>query len=420
MSAGSEIQLQKRMNGPDLEYSKRPYGAVLTSTNPQRDQISFEGPRAGRTIPISHPYLGPGSWIRVMPERATRLIVNSRADSGEPFVSAYVAETSSQGQIDSTYRDSNFYYRRLREGEIDVSSNGLAQTHWAQGGTLSHRAGPLTSILSVEKLELNSKAPTIIQRTLDNEISEISSEIRFGVVKRVNSTDETQDKYVRIQPEGASSRVFAKEYLRNITSKAPPYTLIDHREGHVVDNEGSEMTSDVTGKKLRSRTLYGTVQSEQTLVEVDEEGNVNLMVPSDASYGVNVDVERTDLKITTGRDEQHNIGRNLLMEVENTATVTADDIKMDGQNSIILKSTSVTLGTDQRSLAHSLYYADSINNVMQAVGGASLVSGAASAAAATSSGPLAVLSGPLNTIFTYLIALDTSLQSYTTTNTKAL
>jgi hypothetical protein len=420
MSAGREVQIQRRLHGTDVEYAKRPYGAVLISTNPQRDQITFEGPRSGRTIPISHPYLGPGSWIRVMPERATRLIVNSRADSGEPFISAYVAEASSQGQIDSTYRDNNFYYRRLREGEIDVSSNGLAQTHWAQGGTLSHRAGPLTSIMSVEKLEINSKAPTIIQRTLDNEVSEISSEIRFGVVKRVNSTDETQDKYVRIQPEGASSRVFAKEYLRNIASKAPPYTLVDHREGHVIDNDGEEMESDVTGKKLRSRTVYGTVQSEQTLVELDEEGNVNVMLPSNASYGVNIDVERTDVKITVGRDEQHNIGRNLLMDVENTATISADDIKMDGQNSIVMNSTSVTLGTDQRAMAHTLYYADSINNILQSVGGAALVSGATSATAATSAGPLAALAGPLNTIFTYLIALDTCLQSYTTTNTKAL
>jgi len=273
------------------------------------------------------------------------MIINSRADSGEPFVAAYIAEDSSQAQIDSTYERNQFYYRRLREGEISLASPGIAEQHMARGGTVSHRAGPLTQVMSVERLEIVSKAPTVITRALDHTLNEISSEIRFGVAKRVNTRDSTQDKFIKVTPEGTATPVFAKEYLRNVQSKASPFTLVDHREGHVIDDSGEEATSSVTGKKLRSRTKWGTANARDALAEVDVNGNINVKIPSGASYGLNVEVEETDAKIILGRDELHNVGRNLLFDVTQSATVTAQSISLEASTTIEMDATTQMSGT---------------------------------------------------------------------------
>lgn len=326
MSAGRIIRDARRHFATELQYATRPYGVVTTATNPQTDSISYTGPRAGRTVPITHPYLGPASWIRVMPERSTRMILDSRADSGETFTSAYMVENSAERLIRATYNDNRFFYRRLQESEIDITSRGLASAHFAADGTLSLRGGPILQTLDVPKLEANLKAPTIIQRTLDNNISEISSEMRFGVVKRFTDTDQAQELWVKVTPDGGDE-VFAKEYLRHISSKAPPYNLVDHREGHVVANDGTEPTSATTGKKLRSRTVYGTVRSEETISEVDVEGNVNITLPDNASYGYNVNVSRTDIKMSAGRDAIHSVSRNFLVDAEQTVELEGQRIK---------------------------------------------------------------------------------------------
>lgn len=324
--AGRIYRDARRSLRTEHEYATRPYGVVTTSSNPEADSITYTGPRSGRTVPITHPYLGPASWIRVMPERSTRMILDSRSDSGETFTSAYMSEGGAETLIRATYTDNRFYYRRLQESEIDITSRGLAGAHFAQDGTLSLRGGAIRHTLDVPKLEANTKAPTIIQRTLDNNTSEISSETRFGVVKRFTDTDQPQELWVRVTPEGGDE-VFAKEYLRHISSKAPPYTLVDHREGHVVANDGTEPTSSVTGKKLRSKTIYGTVRLEETIFEVDVEGNVNWIIPDNASYGLNINVSHTDITMTAGRDETHNVSRNFLVDADQTVELEGQRIK---------------------------------------------------------------------------------------------
>lgn len=347
---GRIVRDARRFHASELQYATRPYGVLVTATNPQTDKITYSGPMDGRTVPITHPYLGPSSWIRVMPERNTRMILDSRADSGETFTSAYMAEDSSDALIRSTYDDTRFFYRRLQEGEIDITSPGLASAHFASDGTLTLRGGPLSSVLDVPKLESNTKAPTIIHRALDNNTSEISSEMRFGVVKRFTSTDQPQELWVQVTPEGGD-QVFAKEYLRHVSSKAPPYTLVDHREGHVVANDGTEPTSSVTGKKLRSKTVYGTVRLEETISEVDVEGNINLILPDNASYGFNVNVSRTDIKLTAGRDAVHSVSRNFLVDAEQTIELEGQQIK-HGRNASTSRGAALR-GEDMRDWLRS-------------------------------------------------------------------
>ena len=278
---------------------------------------------------VTHPYLGPGSWIRVMPERSTRLILDTRTDSGESFVSAYMAEEDSNSDSDTTqspriaatYDNRQFYYRRLREGEIDISSPGLAQAHFAAGGTLTLRGGVLEQVFDVENLETVSDSPTYAFRGFDHTVGELSDEIRFGVVKRYEDDDTVSPMFVRI-PTPSSSE-FAKEYSVVLNSRSDPGMLLDRREGHVVESNGDEATSIVTGEKLRSRVRYGVTPESYTLFEVDINGNYNIDLPDDADEGYNLNVQNSDIKTSAGRDAQHSVGRNLLIDVETKAELEA-------------------------------------------------------------------------------------------------
>lgn len=338
MSEAGRLRAQAvRSRATESQYATRPYGVVTTSVNPETDEFTYTGPRAGRTAPISHPYLGPSSWIRVMPERSTRMILDSRVDTGETFTSAYMAEAGAGKLIRATYEDSRFYYRRLREGEIDITSTGLASAHFGSDGTLSLRGGPVTQVLDTPNLELNQKAPTVIQRSLDN------STTRFGVVKRRTEEDQPQDVWIRITPDGGDE-VFAKEYMRVLTSKSSPFSLVDHREGHVVADDGTEPTSSVTGKKLRSQTKYGTSNREESVLEVDIEGNMNVSLSDSSSYGINVQVSRTDIKLVAGRDVAVTVDRNFLVDAEQTVEFEANRIK-SGRNA----TDPMLLGDEMRS-----------------------------------------------------------------------
>lgn len=336
--SGSRLYAQsKRLHSTEKEYATRPYGVVTTTVNPETDEFTYTGPRTGRTAPVSHPYLGPSSWIRVMPERNTKMILDSRVDTGETFTSAYMAENGARDLIRATYDDSRFYYRRLREGEIEITSPGLASAHFSADGTLSLRGGAVTLVLDTPNMEINQKAPTVVTRALDNSVT------RFGVVKRLLGSDQPQETFIKVTPEG-SSEVFAKEYLRVLTSKASPSVLVDHREGHVFSNEGTEPTSAVTGKKLRSLTRYGTSNEEESTVEVDIDGNVNLSLPDSSSYGLNVKVSRTDIKLEAGRDAIIDVDRNFMVNAEQTVELEGTRIK-SGRNA----NNAMMLGDEMRT-----------------------------------------------------------------------
>lgn len=328
-SVGSTIRNFQRLHAVDENYATRPYGCVIVSSNPETDEVTYDGPRAGRTIPVAHPYLGPTSWIRVMPEQATRFVLDSRADGGV-FTSAYIAEEASGSQIRATYDDHRFYYRRLSEGEIDITSKGVAGAHFSKDGTLSLRGGPMTAVLDVPRLEYNVKAPTVIHRVRNNDVTQLSSEHRLGVVKRKAQSSSgsgvTTDNWVKVSSDSGDSE-FGMEHLLVLTSVGTPERLIFHREGHVVDEDGTEPTSSITGKKLRRLTEYGTINDEVTSVEVDVEGNYAVLVPDQAETGYTLQVTKADIRFTGGRDEVHTIDRHYLVDAEETIELEATKIK---------------------------------------------------------------------------------------------
>jgi len=316
----------------ESQYAVRPHGGVVTSSNPEKDTMTYTAATGGRTMPVSHPYLGPNSWIRIMPERRTGIILNSRSETGETYTAAYVTEGKAKDLIEATYAtDPRFYYRKLQESEVEIMSKGLASAHFGRTGTLSLRGGPITQTFDVENLELDVSSPTFRYRTLGNTFGFVSDEIRFGMVKRLIAEEDTSPRWVQVQ-DSEGSPIYAKEYTRHIGSpNAAVPNLIDHREGDVIADDGTEISSPVTGKKLRSRTIYGTVSSEESSLEVDVDGNMGMYLPEHARHGLDINISQSDLRLTIGKDEIHSVSRNTLLESGSHMELESPEIKL-GRN----------------------------------------------------------------------------------------
>lgn len=311
-----------------------PYGIVITSTDSHSEEVKYEGPRGGSPTPVTHPYLGPNSWIRVMPESRTTAIMGTRGEDGEPFIQAYVQETNLENKSSdlptvTATEEEKFHYRALREGEIDIMSRGVAGSFYSRGGNLELRGGATSMSFDAFRIETRMRAPTHQRAILGNKRQEVGNEERFGVVRRPNSlsdrvvTNATIQDIISVEPPTVAGLVggiseHAKEYLRIIKAENGE-TLVDHREGNVIDDDGTDMESDITGNKLRHRSKYGTKLSEETVFEIDEEGNVTLTVPTTATKGAVLNVGSgpmvgTDLEITIARDTLLSVGKTIIID----------------------------------------------------------------------------------------------------------
>lgn len=325
----------KSRRGQQDAFAHKAYGIVITSTNSNSEEIKYQGPRGGSLTPVTHPYLGPNSWIRIMPEAGTSAIMGSRAENGEPYIQAYTRELDSATKGDPlpvvlATTKGKFFYRSLQEGEIDIMSRGIAGAFFARGGNLELRGGAVSMCFDAERLEIGSRAPTHQRAILGNKRQEVGDEERFGVVRRPNSlsalkpiTNSTIQDIISVVPPTLAGLItgpqeFAKEYLRIIRTKSGD-TLTDYREGVVVDDDGTLMTSDTTGNNLRTRYKVGTKLGEETLTEVDEEGNIVVTVPATASTGIKVKVGMgpllgTDIEFSIAKDVLVSVGKSIVMD----------------------------------------------------------------------------------------------------------
>lgn len=302
-----------------------PYGALITSVNPSAEEVIYLGPRGGSRTPISHPYLGPNSWVRIIPERGTKAILGTRAENGEPYLSSYVSQFSSDRLLQAT-DDNRFYYRRLQEGEIELCSPGIAEVFLGRSGNLELRGGSVSIELSNSNLEIASRSPTHSRSILGNKRKHVGDEERFGVVSRPNESDSTRRNYIRL----ADDETFAKEYLRII--KSGTSTLIDHREGHVYDDSGDRVKSGKTGNFLRSSTNVLGQPDEFLKLEVDDSANVFISVPESADQGLYIEVLGSNFDVRTKNDFVVDSERNIKFRTDNVG--------------LGISSSSITLGTD--------------------------------------------------------------------------
>ena len=279
MPIGAELRKQQRSRGYQEDLVSKANSAIISSTNSQTEEVIYTAGSSGSRTPVSHPYLGPNSWIRIMPEKGTKCMISRRGEDNEPYISAYISEATAKQYTQST-EDSKFYYRSLREGETDIASPGIANIFLAKGGNLEIRGGLTSMKFQADGGEIQSRAPTHTRKILGNKRQEVGDEERFGVVQRPGSSlGQNTLRNIVTMPVPVVGPNFAKEYLRILRSDSTPgLTLVEHKEGDVCDDSGILQQSG--GVLLRSITKYGTlVPGIMTSVEVDVVGSVSLKMP---------------------------------------------------------------------------------------------------------------------------------------------
>lgn len=408
MSIGNLINksLLSQSIPPDLK--DKAASAVVTSTNPAKEELTYLATIGGSTIPISHPYLGPNSWLRIMPEQGTSCMIARRAENGEPYVSAYFrgSISSAETYTRATQQD-KFYYKPLQEGEIDMATQGIANVYLSKRGTLELRGGSTSVKLHADRGEIEARSPTHLKAILGNKRQAVGDEERFGVIQRPGALNKTFPGQTTIRNiVETTPGFFAKEYLRNIKSEGPVanLTLIDHREGDVYDDSGTELKAS-TGKKLRSVTKYGTeIPSVYMTTEVDVDGNIAVTLPRTAVQGLNVSAEAGHAKFTVGQDfsavaKQSVLlsGADLDFKAKASTVLTSPTVEVKSKTSTTVVSPSIKLGSKQAS--HPAVHGDVLTQwlVKEVITWAGLITTKVNALPPTSTiPPLAILPSMLS------------------------
>ena len=291
---------------------------IIRNINPEQDTMIMETAEGmSPPTPIHHPYLSLDSWIRVSPVVTTGVKVLQGLPNYDELIQSYYYPN--RDRLIELYREGKGLFRPLQQGELEVSSRGIAQTFWSQKGRWESRGGLVNSWLDNGKLEAGSWAPTH-RRLLHSHLgTRIKDEERIGVVTRPNTDDPNIYEYPKVDDK------FAKEKLFNLND-ADDNTLLDFREGHVVEDNGT-IPNSPSGNPLRSRKKYYNKEGSSVTIEIDALGNTYVTLPDEAEDGMVINIPNGNQKITIGGD----------LEVEaagNTMSMTEDGIKFKAKNGV--------------------------------------------------------------------------------------
>lgn len=312
------IAHQAQLRAQEDRLATLPSGGMVISADPRKGTVTWGGVHGRQSAPVAHPYIGSMSWLRICPDRGTKLFVGTRAENMESYISAYVAEDISGSSVSTLIEateSGKFYFRVLKEGEYQFTSSGLADVNWYQNGNLALRGGAVAMTLSNTKLEAHTDAPVHRRTVLDSQFLSIGNEERFGSVTRPSPIDATQQTAVKVNGK------FVKEYLRSYTLPDLRTAAVDFREGMVIEDNGTPAL--LNGAKLRARLKYGTTTGDSIQFVADETGNVVVTIPQ-SSMGLVVKTVQSDMKL--------DVGKNLHAIVTEGAYVTAKTVKVSTNN----------------------------------------------------------------------------------------
>ena len=136
----------------------QPFGMLVTSINSDTEElkVSYYGAR-DRQLTVSHPFASSGAWIRAMPEEGTTYIGQFRADEANPQVMGTVSREVIKRN--DAYKKNQGIYRPLFPGEIEVSSTGVAQLHFARRPKVEMHGGIVNRWADQDKLLAADRSP---------------------------------------------------------------------------------------------------------------------------------------------------------------------------------------------------------------------------------------------------------------------
>lgn len=323
---------------------KGPFEGQIVEVIGREDAVGVSyGPTQNRRMPIQHPFVGAGSWIRSAPDVGSRVLMQNRYDTGQ----AEILKTLPIGPFEraNSYFNQQSTYRELNPGEHDIAALGFGSIYLNRRGGIDQFSGTgISRQTSQDQLDIRDQAPTQIKQLLNWSPGELGDEFRLGIVKRWETA--VEEKYVQQE-----ENFLSEHYLKMLNpSGQQPAVLLERTEGHVVDDAGAFIKQFSTQNNLRHRTVLYTDTDEQHIYEIDVQGNALEIFPSVATIGketripngsyiaqIGVDRDMTiqrDEKVIVGQNIQYTVGRSVNYQITNDLTVEA----AEGQNVLSMLS----------------------------------------------------------------------------------
>ena len=327
------------------------YGQIVSVSGSSEQAVVTGFPT---TITIRHPFVSATSWIRALPEISTSVMAEYNKDFNGALHKGYISVDPTK--LISESGSGNSLYNELLPGEIDVLSRGLNHHFLTSRPYDIRESGIVKSILDGDTSCIVNKAVTYIDYLHQNEAGSINDSRRFGVVRRPKASSvETAIIRAPESERGTSGLVssvqsaigtnkmgFAKEMTTILVSKER--VLLDYREGHVVDDDGTSPVSSWTGNNLRLRKQLFNTSDSATKLEIDNLGNIDISVPSEATDGIRVNV----------------FGGSVEANIDNKISITSSSnslYKADGSSTLTVGGFLTNLGQDGKA-SHPLLFGD--------------------------------------------------------------
>ncbi len=313
---------QKAEKNANYGKTGKPYFGYIVTNNPHDEELQLGGAMASR-VPTLHPYIGVDSWIRVSPNSATGVLVNSRDDTANVTMVSYDTGIS-RSRFDKYNKYQNLY-RPLDSGEIEIVSTGKAYTWW---GNESYICGSGMVSMILDKTDLTFTTRSALYKThLHDNTVDTAQLSKFGVVIR-------NKKPVK----KTNTEIFAKEF-------GILFDDIKILMGDVFDDEGTVVSLD--GKELILDSTIG-----KGSFKIDKEGNVTINLKNRTTTGETFYDKLKKYRLTC--DDAILKGAITLkgktLKVESTSTEITS-------NSTDITSSKINLGaaTDPMVLGNAMY-----------------------------------------------------------------
>ncbi len=339
MTSPSQVATDARRLKQSDDRLRMPLRAVVDRPLPDLDAVQVEmalTPGTSR-LNVRHPYVGPNSWIRVMPESGTMALTMQRGDDIREEIFGYVAPKPNT-RI-RQYKEGLYLYRPLDSGELELMSSGRAYAFFGGRGDIELRGGAIRHDLMQSNLEMRSIAPTYNRRLHMAVPSTLGHEERFGVVKRPDvQKPNLIHKYIR-QPDNTFSIEYSR-WLSTTTGTA----LMELQEGHVVDAGGQFVKQASTNKTLRSHKSWFHKSQGSLMFQVDEELNVLFSNASKASE-TKADLGAKNVLKLTAQDIKATFTKTGTMTYGNSYALRTKTVNVDATTSYTLKTLKARINT---------------------------------------------------------------------------
>lgn len=319
----TRIDLQRKA---DEQGKTGSFQGTVTSVNGATDTMGVTyGPAVEKQMPIQHPFIGTTSWIRSIPDVNTRFLMQNRMDSIQaeaiktiPFPSYANGPNGTPVGRAYDYQNQRNVYRQLNPGEHDIASSGAALAYFGAQGNLDLRSGAhIKRYLNRLTNATEDTAPTHVRRLLQNEPGTMGDEDRVGIVKRwTTPIDE-------IYAQDANNNFQNEHYLQLLNpANEGPAILLSRIEGQVYDDNAVAIEQFSTTLPLRSQEFWYTTQDNFVRREIDQNGNIYMALPEDATIGYEFIIPAGNYRAEIGLNRDITIGQDEIVAVDGNIQYT--------------------------------------------------------------------------------------------------